>query len=204
LALSVPLRGSRFLVRRGSAFFVRQLDTLMKISRTSAITFGLELMTVLVLLATSVSAKAALRIERAYCGAKDSWCDVTTFLQRKVQGDTLSTKISQPYREIGGDPAPGQVKHLIIDYRLDGASYRLALTEKYPVAFTVEIPSSEATAPGGDPTAAALMSDAKSHIRGGRSWAVYFGYSITIVSIIWAIVATVQLRKVKKQLRTAS
>jgi hypothetical protein len=172
----------------------------MKTSRIPAIGFGLELVIVFVLLATGVSAEAALRIQRAYCGAKDSWCDVTAYLQSKVHDDTLSTKISQPFREIGGDPAPGQVKHLIIDYRLNGASFRLVLKEQGPLAFTVELPSSEAVAPGADPEATALMKDAKSHIRGGHSWLVYLGYSITIVSVIWAVVATIQLCKVKNQL----
>jgi hypothetical protein len=179
---------------------VKQLDTLMKTSRIPAIVFGLELIVVFVLLATSVSAEAALKIEKAFCGANGSWCDVTAFLQSKVQGNRLSTKISQPYREIGGDPASGQVKHLIIDYRLSGASFRLALKEQYPVAFTVELPSSEAVAIGADPEATALMRDAKSHIRGGHSWLGYLGYSITIVSIIWAVVVTIQLWKIKKQL----
>jgi hypothetical protein len=172
----------------------------MKTSRISAIVFGLELIVVFILLATSVSAEAALKVEKAFCGAKGSWCDVTGFLQSKVQGDTLSAKISQPFREIGGDPAPGQVKHVIIDYRLNGASFRLALKEQYPVAFTVELPSSEAIAPGNDPLATELIKNAKSHLRGGHSWLTYLSYGITLVSIIWAVVASIQLRKLKKQL----
>jgi hypothetical protein len=179
----------------------------MKTPRIPAIAFRLELMIVFVLLATSVSAGAALRIEKAFCGAKGSWCDVTAFLQSKVHDDALSTKISQPFREIGGDPASGQVKHLIIDYRLNGALYRLALTEQYPVAFTVELPSSEAVAPGSDPQVTALVADAKSHIlshiRGVHSWIGYLGYGITLVSICWAVVVTIQLWKIKKQLSKA-
>lgn len=169
----------------------------MKTSRISAVS---ELIIVFVLLATSVSAEASLKIEKAFCGAKDSWCDVTAFLQSKVRSDTLSTKISQPYGEIGGDPAPGQVKHLVIDYRLNGLSYQIALTEKYPVAFTVELPSSDAVAPGADPAITALMGDAKSHLRGGHSWRGYLGYSITFLAILWAVVVTIQLWKIKRQL----
>ena len=145
----------------------------MKTSRIPAIGFGLELIIVVLLFAANVSADAALRIDKAYCGAKGSWCDVTAFLQGKVQGDTLSTKISQPYREIGGDPASGQVKHLIIDYKLNGLSYQMDLIEKYPVAFTIELPSSEAVASGSDPQITALLGEAKSHMRGGRSWLGY-------------------------------
>jgi hypothetical protein len=173
-------------------------DIIMKAPK--AFSIDLVVIVVFVLFAASVSAEAELRIEKAFCGAKGSWCDVTAFLQGKVKGDTLSAKISQPFREIGGDPAPGQGKNLIIDYRLNGVSFRLSLKEQYPVAFTIELPSSEAVAPGNDSHATALINDAKSHKRGGYSWLSYLGYSITLVSIICAVVALVQLRKIKKQL----
>lgn len=55
---------------------------------------------VFILLLAGISAEAELRIEKAYCGANGSWCDVTAFLQNKVNGDTLSTRISQPYRDM--------------------------------------------------------------------------------------------------------
>ena len=71
-----------------------------------------------ILLVAGVSAQAELRIEKAYCGAKGSWGDVTAFMRSKVKGETLSVKIEQPFQQIGGDPAPGQVKSLIIDYRV--------------------------------------------------------------------------------------
>lgn len=176
----------------------------MKTPRIPAIVFGLRLVLVFVLLATSVSAEAALRIEKAFCGAKGSWRDVTAFLQSKVHDDTLSTSISQPFREIGGDPASGQVKHLIIDYRLNGALYRLALTEQYPIAFTVKLPSPQAVAPGSDPEATALVLEVKSHIRGNHSWLGYLGYGITLISICWAVVVTTQLWRIKKQLSKAT
>jgi hypothetical protein len=154
----------------------------------------------LFLLATSASVEADLRIEKAYCGAKNSWCDVTAFLQGKVRGDKLSVEISQPCQKIGGDPAPGEGKNLIIDYRLNGNSFRLSLKEQYPVAFTIELPSSQAVAPGTDTAATAMMRDAKSHLRGGRSLLSYLGWGITLLSIVWAVLATVQLQKLKKQL----
>jgi hypothetical protein len=208
LALAVPL--SRFTSRVGGGSSGREAadillrtvyqmkDIIMKASGTFPA--GFVVLVVFILLATSVSAKAELRIEKAFCGAKGSWCDVTAFLQSKVRGDTLSIKISQPYREIGGDPASGQVKNLIIDYRFNGGSFRLLLKEQYPVAFTVELPSADAGAPGNDPLATALIKDAKSHQRGGHSWLSYLSYGITLISIIWAVVASIQLRKLKKQL----
>jgi hypothetical protein len=128
----------------------------------------------------------------------------------------------QPFTEIGGDPAPSKGKFLIIDYRSGGALSRLALKEQYPDAFTVVLPSSDAVAPGSDPEATAFMQDAQSHIKWAASavgttwqdshttshmnirneWWAYLGYSITIVSMMWAIAATIQLRRVKKQLST--
>ena len=159
-------------------------------------------MTVFVLLVTSVSAEAALRIERAFCGSNGSWRDVTAFLQSQVRDDKLSVKISQPFREIGGDPAPGEIKHLIVDYRLSGTRYRLDLKEQGPVAFTVELPSPDAVAPGADPAATAVMADATARLHGERSGAFWFGclgYGIALVAMIWAVVVTIQLRNVKKQ-----
>jgi hypothetical protein len=76
----------------------------------------------------------------------------------------------------------------------------LSLKEQYPVAFTVELPSSEAVAPGSDPLVTALIKDAKSHHRGGLSWLTYLKYSVTLVAIVWAVVATIQLQKIKRQL----
>lgn len=145
-------------------------------------------MALFVLFAATVSANAELRIEKAYCGAKGSWRDVTAFLQGKVEGDKLSMTIWQPFREIGGDPAPDRGKNLVIDYRLNGVPFELALNEQYPTAFTVELPSSAAVAPGHDPLAAALIKDARSHQGGGHSWLNYFSYGTTLISIVWAVV----------------
>jgi len=88
-----------------------------------------------------------LQIDKAVCGSGNSWRDVTAFLQGKVQGDTLSASISQPFDEIGGDPAWGQAKNLLIDYHFKGEGYRLSINEQYPVAFTIRLPSPEAVAP---------------------------------------------------------
>jgi hypothetical protein len=184
----------------------------MKTSRRPTTVFGFELMVVFALLVTSVPVEASLQIEKAICGANGSWFDVTACLQGKVEGDTLFTKISQPFAEIGGDPAFGKPKHLIIDYRSGSASRRLALEEKYPVAFEVELPSSKAVAPGTDPKVTAFMEDAgshmkrvsisdpESHMKRGRYSLINLACSISIVSMIWAIDATIELLKVKKRL----
>ena len=65
--------------------------------------------------------------------------------------------MAQPFDEIGGDPAPSQTKHLVIDYRYNQVAYRLVLKEQFPIAFEIKLPSSEAVAPGQKPEATELM-----------------------------------------------
>jgi len=80
------------------------------------------------LLATGVSAKAELRIDKAYlCGANGYWVDVTVYLQNEVRGNSLTTIIAQPFDKIGGIPGPNQRKYLVVDYRFNQAAYRLML-----------------------------------------------------------------------------
>ena len=109
------------------------------------------------LLAGGVSVQAELQIEKAYCGVDKSWCDLTVYLQQKVRGNSLSTDLAQPFDKIGVDPAPNQVKYLIIDYRLNQVAYRLVLKEHGPIAFPIRLPSVDATAPGRDAAAMELM-----------------------------------------------
>jgi hypothetical protein len=96
------------------------------------------------------TSKDTLRIDRAFLGTTDAWRDVTPFLRQQLSGDALSATIAQPFTEIGGDPASGKVKNLIVDYRRNGRAFRLWLVEKYPVAFTIQLPSPDAKAPGAD------------------------------------------------------
>jgi hypothetical protein len=91
-----------------------------------------------------VSTKEGLRVEQATCGTSRKSKDVTAFFQSKISGDTLSAMVSQPFVEFGGDPDFDQVKKLTIDYRFNGIPYRLSLDEKSPVAFSVNLPSSDA------------------------------------------------------------
>jgi hypothetical protein len=154
---------------------------------------------VFVLFATSVAAEAKLEIEKAYCGAEGSWCDATAFLQKKVRGDSLSVNITQPFQEFRGDPAPNQVKNLIIDYKLNGVSYELALHEEFPVAFAVDLPSPDAVI-GHTPRIEAMMKDAKSHLRGGFSWRPYLVPGVMLILFAWAMAATTQVWRLKKQL----
>ncbi|HWH70366.1 MAG TPA: hypothetical protein VNT26_13350, partial [Candidatus Sulfotelmatobacter sp.] len=115
------------------------------------------LIVVCALVANGLAAKDTLQIDRAFLGATDAWRDVTAFLRQHLSGDALSVTIAQPFTEIGGDPAPGKGKNLIVDYRLNGRAFRLWLVEKYPVAFTIRLPSPEAKAPGADSQVRALL-----------------------------------------------
>jgi hypothetical protein len=174
---------------------------------------------VLSLIVTRVSVAEGLRIDKAVCGAKDSWRDVTQFLQEQVRGDTLSANISQPFQEIGGDPAPGQGKKLIIDYRLNGVSYRLSLEEQYPDAFTITLPSAEAVPPGSDPLPAAetvasragprssmadvTANESKYITSVGPGWSLCLSLlacGVSLVSLVLAAIALAQVRRIKKQL----
>src|SRR5581483_5405535 len=57
--------------------------------------------------------EARWRIVRAQYGAGNSWRDVTSQVQAKVQGDSLSFRVNND--AFGGDPAHGQPKTLRID-----------------------------------------------------------------------------------------
>ena len=109
------------------------------------------------LVANGLVAKDTLQIDRAFIGSTDAWRDVTAFLRQHLSGDALSVTIAQPFTGIGGDPAWGKVKNLIVDYRLNGRAFRLRLAEKYPVAFTIELPSPDAKAPGADSEVRAML-----------------------------------------------
>jgi len=115
------------------------------------------LVVVSALVANGLAAKDTLQVDRAFIGATDAWRDVTAFLRQHLSGDALSVTIAQPFTGIGGDPAFGKVKNLIVDYRLNGRAFRLWLVEKYPVAFTIELPSPDAKAPGADSEARAML-----------------------------------------------
>lgn len=142
-----------------------------------------------------------LQIEKAVCGAQDSWRDVTAFLRDNVKGDALSMTISQPFQEIGGDPAWGQRKELIIDYRLHGATNRLSLAEQYPVAFTIELGSAEALARSRGPLVSRSMPRIKANLnRDGNLYLICFACGLSLLALVCASVALGQIRGIRKQL----
>ncbi|MFA7368591.1 MAG: glycoside hydrolase family 78 protein [Kiritimatiellales bacterium] len=53
--------------------------------------------------------------------------DVTGLLQKKIKNNTLSVNVSN--QELGGDPAPQQVKELAVTYQLNGKEETVALDE---------------------------------------------------------------------------
>jgi hypothetical protein len=159
----------------------------------------------------NLSARAGLQIDKAYCGAAGSWRDVTTFLQHQVMGDGLSVNVSQPFETIGGDPASGRVKNLLIDYHFNGKPFRLLLEEQYPIAFTITLPSSDALPPGADARASAIMAEVSAHpaLDGRSLWQYgdhyreYLALCVSLIAIICSSAALVQMRQIKRQLRKA-
>jgi hypothetical protein len=147
-----------------------------------------------VVIASGFSVRAGLQIDQAYCGTEGSWRDVTPLLQHKLTSNILSATIEQPFDRIGGDPAPGQGKKLIIDYRYNGKSWRLLLKEQYPVAFRIDLPSTAAVAPGSDPLASAVMADIAAHpatpmVDLAERRLVWIVYGLTLVALICAGIA---------------
>jgi len=164
---------------------------------------------VVTLFVSNLCANEGLQIDKAYCGAQGSWRDVTSFLQRQLRGDGLSLNVSQPFEEMGGDPAWGRVKNLLIDYHFNGKPFRLLLEEQYPVAFTITLPSSDAVPPGADPRASAIVTEVSPHpaldVRSQRQyWDHYRDYvalCISLIAIICGSAALVQIRQIKRQMR---
>lgn len=89
----------------------------------------------------NMSKSIALQITKAKFGTPDSWRDVTAWVRGQTRHNKLSLRVSQPFKEIGGDPAFGRRKKLIIHYRLDGVPRQLSQVEDYPVGFELELPS---------------------------------------------------------------
>lgn len=87
-----------------------------------------------------MSKSIRLTISKAVCGAPGSSRDVTAWARSLVKQNKLSLRLSQPFEEIGGDPAFGRRKKLSIQYRLGGVARELSQTEEYPIAFELELP----------------------------------------------------------------
>jgi hypothetical protein len=166
---------------------------------------------------SSVPAEEALQIDKAYFGASGSWRDVTAFLRSQLKGEALSVDISQPFAGIGGDPSPGNPKHLLIDYRFNGVPFRLLLEEQYPVAFQVSLPSAEAAPPGKDPKSSAIMEQIKAkpvpisgalwqrwiqHVgKYGDRCLSWFTLVVSLIAVASAGAAMLQVRQIKRELR---
>jgi hypothetical protein len=64
--------------------------------------------------------KKGLEIVQAVFGTNGLWRDVTAIVQQGVAENRWQAELHFPYTELGGDPAKGKGKQLIIGYRLDG------------------------------------------------------------------------------------
>ena len=63
---------------------------------------------------------SGLKILQGFFGADGSWRDVTQVLQNSVRQNALHVSWQQPYSFIGGDPAFGKIKTLVVSYQMDG------------------------------------------------------------------------------------
>jgi len=59
-----------------------------------------------------------LIIHSAKYGAKDKWNDVTQLLRSKISAGRVELRVSN--ENLGGDPVPGVVKELVLDYSYGG------------------------------------------------------------------------------------
>jgi hypothetical protein len=87
------------------------------------------------------SDQTGLQILQAVWGANGSWNDVTDFVQHSVRDNVLKLSLQQPYTELGGDPAYGKIKSLLVSYRIDGkARVGIFQDENPPIGLRVAIP----------------------------------------------------------------
>jgi len=169
--------------------------------------FWLVLAICFAFLGPSLRAEDILEIDKAFLGTTDSWRDVSQFLRDQIERGSLSIRISQPFKEVGGDPAPGEVKTLLIDYHLNGRPYRLFLKEQFPVAFKVDLPSSQAVAPGQNPLAEGVLENVASSVKRGTQLRpagtalTYVSICISTAALVFSALALKQARQTKKTLR---
>ena len=78
-----------------------------------------------------------IQITKAEYGAGKKWKDVTKPIQDAVIGLPLITLKSTKYNEVFGDPAPGVVKVLKIQYQIDGKTGEVTLAENAPVQLAI-------------------------------------------------------------------
>lgn len=75
-----------------------------------------------------------IEIIKAEYGAGTKWKDVTAILQRHVRDFPLIALPSSSYNSaLGGDPAPGVVKQLKIQYRMNGKEGEVSFQENAPI-----------------------------------------------------------------------
>ncbi len=168
------------------------------------------------LLLPKLWAADTLEIDKAFIGANDSWRDVTQFMQDQIDNGALSVDIAQPFTQVGGDPAPGKVKNLIVDYRLNGRAYRLCLKEQFPTAFEVSIPSPEAETPGANPDVTLLMDNISSFLNHAgpsrllvqpardNTFLVSTAIAISLTALGVSIFALAQVRRIRKLSNTGA
>jgi hypothetical protein len=65
--------------------------------------------------------KKGLEIVQAVFGTDGIWLDVTATIRGQMKEGRWKTDLHRPFSELGGDPAKGRAKQVIVGYLLDGA-----------------------------------------------------------------------------------
>jgi hypothetical protein len=75
--------------------------------------------------------KTGVEIGQAVFGTDGMWRDITTAAQQSMSNGSWRADLHHPYTEVGGDPAVGKPKHLIVGYWVDGAP-KVAIFDELP------------------------------------------------------------------------
>ena len=79
-----------------------------------------------------------IEVIKAEYGSDTTVKDVTTILNKHVHDfPVIVLPVSYYKYALGGDPAPGQVKHLKIQYRMDGKPGEATFPENAPIVLPV-------------------------------------------------------------------
>ena len=96
---------------------------------------------------------SGLEILQGFFGTDGSWRDVTAVLRSSVRQDALQIIWQQPYSVVGGDPAFGKIKTLVVSYQIDGRTRIATFQEEGSIPeMKASIRKSTQPSDGGDAT----------------------------------------------------
>jgi hypothetical protein len=84
--------------------------------------------------------KKGMEIVQVVFGTNGIWRDVTDIVREQLVEGRWKADLHPPYSELGGDPAKGREKHLIVGYRLDGTAKVTIFDSLGDASFSVSLP----------------------------------------------------------------